>query len=346
VPGICTAEVLRARGHAVTLWLTGRDAERTAARGWDGPVETAPAASFGAGGLVGDLGVAFGLVETVVACRRRMRVRQPDVLLAMGSYACVGPAAAARLLGTPLVVHEANAVAGRATQALGCVAAAVATAFDGAGASRNGRAVWTGLPLRPAVLAADAPPLLEPGPFTLLVIGGSQGARSLNTVVTDAVCRLHRAGEAIRVVHLAGAQEADAVRAAYREAGVSHAVYGYLDAMARAYAAADFAVARAGASTCAELAARRVPSLLVPLPTATRNHQAANAQALERCGGADMVTQNELNIEWLCVYLRKCMRHPAHREAMRAALTPLGRQDGAERLADLVERTARKERRD
>jgi UDP-N-acetylglucosamine--N-acetylmuramyl-(pentapeptide) pyrophosphoryl-undecaprenol N-acetylglucosamine transferase len=345
VPGVCAADVLRARGHAVTLWLTGRDVERTAARCWGGPVETAPAAAFRAGDPVGNLAVGLGLVETAIACRRRMRAAPPDVLLAMGSYACVGPALAARVLGAPLVVHEANAVPGRATQVLSCLADARATAFEGDGASANGQAVWTGLPLRASVLADDAEPLLDPGPFTLLVMGGSQGARRLNTVVPQAMCRLHAAGEAVRVVHLAGRDEADAVRTAYAEAGVPHVVYGFLDDMARAYATADFAVARAGASTCAELAARRVPALLVPLPTAARNHQAANARALESRGAADMVGEDELSAEWLCVYLRKCMRHTGYLAAMRAALAPLGRRDGAERLADVVEQAARKDRR-
>lgn len=341
LPGLCMAQTLRGRGHEVTLWMSGRDVEVVSARNWDGPIETVPAEGFASGLTVRHLAVALCLLEAVVECRRRMRSRRPDVLLAMGSYASVGPVVAARLLGVPIVLHEANAVPGRAVQALACLASSVGVAFRNMdGELPRDRTQWTGLPLRADVLDGGATPLLEPDGFTVLAMGGSQGSERLNAVVSEAVCRLHAEGRSIQVVHLTGKRDAEAMRKRYREAGVRHAVYDFLEDMSRAYAGADLAIARSGAATCAELAARRVPSLLVPLPSATRDHQRANAAVLEEQGGAEWVEESELSVEWLCVFLGKCMQYPGILERMRAALEPLAVTDGADRLADLLERSA------
>ncbi|MBN1558594.1 MAG: UDP-N-acetylglucosamine--N-acetylmuramyl-(pentapeptide) pyrophosphoryl-undecaprenol N-acetylglucosamine transferase [Lentisphaerae bacterium] len=341
MPGLCTARVLRGRGHAVTLWLSGRDVENTAARDWDGPVVAVEAAGFGSGPAAAHAAAALTLAEAAVEAGRRMAADRPDVVLGMGGYGSVGPVVAARLRRIPVVLHEANAVAGRAVALLAWSARAVGTAFaETAGLPACRPRVRTGLPLRPEVVRGGEAPLLEPGPFTVLVMGGSQGAQRLNAAAVEALCRLQRDGMPVRVIHLAGAREADTVRGRYAEAGVDHAVYGFLETMGRAYAAADFAISRAGAGACAELAACGVPALLVPLPGAVRGHQLANACALEEHGAADLAEETELTPDWLTVYLKQCMQHPEKRDAMRHALKALAVTDGAARLADLVEANA------
>jgi UDP-N-acetylglucosamine--N-acetylmuramyl-(pentapeptide) pyrophosphoryl-undecaprenol N-acetylglucosamine transferase len=115
-PGLATARELLSRGHEVTLWMTGRETEQSALRDWDGPVVQVPARGFPSGISLRSLQTAWKLAQAVRQCRKRMRQDRPDVLLAMGSYASVGPCAAARLLGVPIVLHEANVIPGRAVK--------------------------------------------------------------------------------------------------------------------------------------------------------------------------------------------------------------------------------------
>ena len=140
---------------------------------------------------------------------------------------------------------------------------------------------------------------------------------------------------------MTGARDEETVRQAYRAAGIPHAVCGFLNDMRKAYGVADWAVARSGAATCSELAICGVPALLVPLPTARRDHQTANARALEDAGAADRVAQSELTSEWLADYLDRCRRDEPRRAGMQAALRALAVPDAAVKLAALVEETAR-----
>ena len=130
-PGLATARELLSRGHEVTLWLTGRDTEQSARKDWDGPVVEVPARGFPSGLSFRSLQTAWKLAQAVGQCRAQMRRSRPDVLLAMGSYASVGPCGAARLLGVPIVLHEANVIPGRAVRLFSRSAAAVAASGRG-----------------------------------------------------------------------------------------------------------------------------------------------------------------------------------------------------------------------
>jgi UDP-N-acetylglucosamine--N-acetylmuramyl-(pentapeptide) pyrophosphoryl-undecaprenol N-acetylglucosamine transferase len=291
--------------------------------------------SFASVAALARLGLAFA------ASLRRMRRNSPDALLAMGSYASVGPALAARALRVPVVVHEANAVPGRAIALLARVASSVALTFESASRYLPGRNLCvTGLPLRGDLHGRFEEGVLQPGLFTVLVMGGSQGAHRLNEIATAALCRLRRDGAAVQVVHLTGKDDEAWVRDAYVQAGVPHAVFGFLKEMGKAYNAADLAVCRAGAASCMELAVCGVPSLLVPYPWAMRDHQTANAAELKRAGAADMVAQSDLSADWLAAYVSERLGHPDARAAMRTALRRFAKPDAASRLADLVEKAA------
>jgi len=269
-----------------------------------------------------------------------MKADRPDVLLGMGSYASVGPAVAAWSLGVPVVLHEANAVPGRAVSALSRLASAVAVSFKStSGHIRHRKKVFTGFPVGEHRLSGFGGHALRPGVFTVLVMGGSQGARTINEVASEALVRLAGGGEPVQVVHLTGRQDEDMVRRKYERAGIANLVFSFLKDMGKAYGAADLAVARAGAATCAELAAGGVPAILVPLPTARRDHQAANARELERAGGVDVIAQGELSAERLQKYIETCRRDRGKLDRMKTALRTVAVKDGAERLADLVERS-------
>jgi UDP-N-acetylglucosamine--N-acetylmuramyl-(pentapeptide) pyrophosphoryl-undecaprenol N-acetylglucosamine transferase len=342
-PGLATADVLRRRGHEVTLWLGGRGVESLSVEGWAGPVARIRASGFPSGLSWSSFLVAFGLLRAVARSRGMLKRDPPDVLLAMGSYSSVGPVLAARTLGVPIVLHEANAVPGRAIAFLARSADAVAITFQTAAQTlRHRHVLRTGLPIRPALLGETAEPLVtRAGLFTVLVMGGSQGARQINRIASEALCRLHARGVPVQAVHLSGAADEASVRATYEQHGVSHVVFPFLKEMNRAYRAADLAISRAGASSCMELAFFAVPSLLIPFPSARRDHQTANARELEQVGGADVRAEADLTVEWLCEYIERGRQDAGRRAAMSAALRGLALPDAAERLADLVEETGR-----
>ena len=337
-PGLATAEALRARGHRVTLWLAGKDVEKTAALGWDGPAITVPAEGFPSGFSPRAARVVWRLTRSVWDCRRRMRAQPPDALLAMGSYASVGPTLAARAYRRPVTLHEANVIPGRAIVWLASRANAVAASFEETRFYlRRKRIVVTGLPLRAELVrAAGERPARPPEPFTALVMGGSRGARPLNRLVSAALAQIPAAIRP-RVIHLAGPDDAAGLRAAYAADGTAAEVHAFCNDMADAYRRAHLAICRAGASTCAELMLFGLPALLVPYPYAARRHQQANARALERVHAADVVEEANLEPGWLAEYLTGCRRTPERLDRLRAAAEGLARPDAAARLADLVE---------
>jgi UDP-N-acetylglucosamine--N-acetylmuramyl-(pentapeptide) pyrophosphoryl-undecaprenol N-acetylglucosamine transferase len=344
-PGLATAEVLKTRGHEVTLWLAGRGVESAALPSWSGPVETVPSEGFVSGPSLRSLPTAVRLLKAVRRCTEVMERTPPDVVLAMGSYACAGPVGAAMRLGIPFVLHESNVIPGRAISLFSHWAAAVACAFEETHYyARRKDLLLTGMPLRREIAGGAGAAKPAAHPFTVLVMGGSQGARALNGVVPQALSEARgRAPAPFRVVHLAGRDDADRVRAAYAAGGVDAEVHPFSSEMASVYAATDLAICRAGAATCAELCAFGVPSILIPLPGAVRGHQRMNAEAMVKRGAADAVPESELTASWLAGYVLQAMGDAARLDRMRSAARAHGIADGAERLATLVEEVARRD---
>ncbi len=343
-PGVAMAHELRRRGHKVELWLAGRDIEQCSCLAWDGPTENIPARGLPSGFSWRTAWSGVMLLAATGRCIRRMRRgRRPAAVLAMGGYASVGPGLAAVALRIPLVLHESNAVPGRAISLLSRWATTVGLAFPEAAAMfPEGCTAVTGFPLRESDRTGiDDFGGTLPHPakehFTVLVTGGSQGAQRLNEMVTESLCLLSARGIRFQVIHLAGRREEAMVRTRYQQAGVPAAVFGFLQRMDRAYEAADFAICRAGAATCAELAAAGVPALLIPLPSAARNHQTFNAMAVARDGAADLVAQEALQPSWLADYLAEHISAPENLELMRNAALRRAVINGAALTADIVE---------
>jgi UDP-N-acetylglucosamine--N-acetylmuramyl-(pentapeptide) pyrophosphoryl-undecaprenol N-acetylglucosamine transferase len=339
-PGLATARVLRDRGHAVTLWLAGRAIENQTVKGWDGDVF-----KTGARPLKRHPAALAALVGSTARSRRGLAGQQTDVLLAMGSYASLPPVIAARLKGVPIVLHEANAIPGKAVAFLSRFAATTAISFaESAHWLPRASIVQTGLPVRTELLAQ--PPLAgfkNNAGFTVFITGGSQGAHVLNVVGSAALARWARKkGVAnLRVIHQTGAADEASVRQTYAEAGVDAQVFAFLGAMGSAFRAADLAIGRAGAATCAEFCLCGVPSLLIPLPTAVRDHQRANAAHLVEAGCADLCLQADFTVDWLADYLDRMAADADRRAAMRAQALALAAPDAAERLADAAEGSVR-----
>lgn len=231
---------------------------------------------------------------------------KPDVLVGLGGYITFPGGMMGVLMGKPLVLHEQNSVAGLANKVLAGVADRVFTAFPNV----LKKAQWVGNPLRAAFTSQPEPAARfagRTGPLKLLVVGGSLGARGLNTVVPQALARI--ASEARpQVLHQSGAKQIDELRANYAAAGVEGELTPFIEDTAQAYADADFIVARAGASTVTEIAAVGAAALFVPFPSAVDDHQTTNARFLVDAGGGWLVQQADLTPELLADLLQKTGR--------------------------------------
>ena len=272
---------------------------------------------------------------------------RPAAVVGFGGYPTLPPVLAAWLLRIPRIVHEQNAVLGRANRLLAARASAIATGYPGILAQKAAlaiKAVHTGNPVRAAVREAVAHAYEEPAagkPFRLLVFGGSQGARIMSEIVPGAIERSAAPLRArIRVVQQCRAEDIGEVKAIYARLGVPADLAVFFNDMPERIAASHLVIARSGASTVAELAAIGRPSILVPLPHALDQDQLANATVLVAAGGALLIRQDGFSAERLAQELSQLAEKPAMLAGMAAAARAAGRADAAERLADLVMRVA------
>ncbi len=272
---------------------------------------------------------------------------KPIAVIGFGGYPTIPPVLAAAWRRVPTLVHDANAVIGRANRLLAPRVTAIATTFPdlfGNEAALAAKATLTGNPVRPAVVAAAATPYsLGPGPLRLLIFGGSQGARILAEVVPPAIWRLEAALRArLAIVQQAREEDVPRVREAYAGMSIAAEVAPFFADLPARMAASHLVISRSGASTVAELAAIGRPAILVPLPHALDQDQFANAGMLEREGGAVRMLQNTFTPQRLTDEIGALAATPRRLEAMAAAARSLGRLDAADRLADLVLKVAGK----
>ena len=231
---------------------------------------------------------------------RAIFAHRPDVVLGMGGYVSFPGAMMASLLNRPLAIHEQNSVAGLANRVLARLADRVLTSFPDAFGEKTA-VIWTGNPVRQEIVGMLPPEnryAARAGQLRVLVVGGSQGAQILNTVVPEALALLAPAARP-RVLHQAGAGRDDEVRGRYQQHGVAAEVVAFIDDMAARYAETDLIVCRAGATTVAEIAAAGIASLLVPYPHSVDDHQTINARFLADRGAALLIPQSELTAQRL-----------------------------------------------
>ena len=331
-PGLAVARELKRRGHEVEVWLSGRDIESATLHGWDGAV-------FATGARQLSLRALPAVARAFWTCLGGVKRFRPDAMLAMGSYSSLPPVLAAKLRQVPVVLHEANAVPGKAVEFLSRYAVTTAVSFEETVRWLPGRATrCTGLPVRADLAGQPRFGEIPEGTFTVLVTGGSLGARRVNELAAQAMCLLKQSVEApFFVIHQCGAADEARVRETYAAAGVDSMVRAFIADMGRAYASADLVICRAGASTCFELCLLGKAALLIPLPTAVRNHQHANAAALVRSNGVDEGIQQELTGCSLMRYVKTKMDQPVLLERMSQAIRALAVPDAAARVADVLE---------
>lgn len=278
---------------------------------------------------------------------RRFR---PDVVVGFGGYVSIPVGLAAVLRGVPLVLQEQNSVPGMANRVLSRWARAVAVTYERSSALLHhpDRAVLTGNPVRASVLEASGEAGrralgLAPEALVLLVFGGSRGARHINSALVALRDQLMSI-ENLHVLHIAGTAEAPAVREELNAQGGDaegrYRVIEYLDAMGDALSASDLVVARAGATSIAEITAVGVASVLVPFPYATEDHQTRNAQTARDAGAAVVVADADLETHEFEDALMGLLRDPERRASMAASSRALAKRDAGERVARLIREVA------
>lgn len=263
---------------------------------------------------------------------------KPDVVAGFGGYAAFAPMLAARLLGVPGVLHEQNAIAGSSNRILARFARRVCISLPNTSGFDMKKCVFTGNPVRAAVTAVGQISR-QRQTRRLLVMGGSQGAHALNAFMIENLAEFRGAGVEIR--HQTGNTDEGSARAAYVAAGYApECVSAFIDDMAGAYAWADVALCRAGASTVAELCAAGLPSVLVPFPYAIHDHQTRNAEVLSRTGAAMLVPEGRMAVQHMADILLRLLTMPGEREPMAAAALSAARPDAAARVVAVLEQTA------
>jgi UDP-N-acetylglucosamine--N-acetylmuramyl-(pentapeptide) pyrophosphoryl-undecaprenol N-acetylglucosamine transferase len=345
-PAQALAVALRQRGATVELATDTRAAHY----GEDfsaGSVHIVPSATLRGRNPVAlartGLTIGLGIVKAWVLLGRI----RPQVVVGFGGYPSVPPVLAAVLRGIPTLLHEQNGVIGRANRFLAPRVTAIAAGMPeviGLDGVLKAKTTFTGNPVRPQVISAADTPYAPPaadGPLRLLVFGGSQGARVMADVVPSALAAIEPGlRQRIFVVQQARGEDLARAKESYRHHGIKAEVATFFSDLPAQMAQSHLVIARSGASTVAELGAIGRPAILVPLPHALDQDQLANAKVLESVGAAIGVNQPDFTPKWLVSELTALAGDPARLAAMAAAARTAGIRDAAERLADLVMRTA------
>ena len=353
-PGLALAEALRAV-DGVEVVFVGSE------RGLEGQVvpqagyqlETLPIRGLPRRINIESLSFAAGLSLSLAKSARLIKKHGPAAVVGMGGFASFPMVIVAARLGLPTLIHEQNAVPGLANRWLSRRVDLVALSFNDHLEMVKGAKIVkvVGNPVRPAVLKARRPSALkalglERGLITVLVFGGSRGAQKMNQAVIGAYDS-YRHVHNLQIVHIPGKIEYQAIKdrlAAVRQRHdkVKYHLFPYVEEMGLAYAAADLVVARAGASTLAEITAKGLPSILVPYPYATDNHQVANAKWLETAGAARVIPDENFDDRLFWQAVSSFVYNPQALQAMALRAKKLGRPKAAKDLANLVLKAAKR----
>jgi UDP-N-acetylglucosamine--N-acetylmuramyl-(pentapeptide) pyrophosphoryl-undecaprenol N-acetylglucosamine transferase len=355
-PGLAVAEQLKLRGCDVALLVSPKDVDQQAVKSASGmEILTLPAVGLQNRNYFSFTG---SFVKSLFAARKLYRQRRPDAVLAMGGFTSAPPIFVAKDLGVKTFLHESNTIPGRANRLLTRFVDGAFVGFPEAAARLKTRKVTvTGTPVRPQFQPQDAAKCrsalgLDPNRPTILIVGGSQGASGLNEMILSVLPCLAERGRlarevgsggehaggppALQFLHLTGAKDFEKVNAAYAARGIKVVVKPFLAEMDLALGAATVAVSRAGASSLAEIAAMRLPALLVPFPAAADNHQFFNASAFEQTGAAKLLEQKCSTPEKVAAILTGMIENEAARSKMQSALAQWHAPKAAEQIAENI----------
>ena len=334
IPALAVARELRARGYEAFFVGTdrGMEAKLVPSNGFE--LATIDIGGLNRVGLLQKITTLLKLPIATLGCRKFLR--GTSAVFSMGGYVAGPPVMAALLRNKPVVVMEPNAVPGFTNRVIGRFVSQALIAFEETAAYfPKGRTELTGLPVREEFF--QIPPKPRGEVLQILITGGSQGSRTLNQAARQSWPLFRKAGFRVRLVHQTGRSGFEEIRAAFAESGLDGEVVAFVSDMPAAFATADLVVCRSGAGSVSELAAAGKPSILVPFPFAADDHQARNAEALERGGAARVVRDAEMNGERLFSMVSELAGAPEILERMGRAARGFARPGAAKRAAEILE---------
>jgi UDP-N-acetylglucosamine--N-acetylmuramyl-(pentapeptide) pyrophosphoryl-undecaprenol N-acetylglucosamine transferase len=341
-PARALAETLSARGWRIALVTDSRGASFLDEIA-NTETHRIKAASLG-GGVCSKLKGLTQLGVGLLQARALLRRIGPAATIGFGGYASAPTMWAAAQLGLPTMIHEQNAVLGRANRMIAGRARRIATSFSAVSGIRDRdrpRVTLTGNPVRAGIAAVGRTPYIAPtdgGAIRLLIFGGSQGAKILSDIVPDAICALPASlRDRLEIVQQCRPENLDSVRQAYRASNVKATLETFFDDMPNRIAASHLVIGRAGASTVSELAAAGRPAILIPYRFAMDDHQTANAQAMQSSGAAWLMAEDDFTIRSVAERLSELFAAPDRLATTAAKALAAGHPEAAERLADAAE---------
>lgn len=329
-PGIALAEEFRhSRQARLSFITTPKPITLDILRQYDFPWQTLSVQALKGGGLGRRLLALLRLPFSYWQAHRLLRRQKPQLVIGMGGYISGPVGLAASRLGIPLVIHEQNAILGTTNKLLGRFADTVFLSFPQSEANPSPeKSVWAGNPIRPEFCLPPAQPRAD-SPFTVLIMGGSQGAHHLNMQTLAALPLLADLRADLHFIHLTGPADLTAVQTGYRQAGFPATVLDFSTDVVTFMHRAHLVICRAGASTLAELTALGRVGILVPYPYAVNQHQEKNASWLSRAGAAFLILNQELTGEKIAAMIKKLMHDPEELRQLEQRSRALGRPQAA-----------------
>ncbi len=331
-PALAVAEVLRQRDVTIEWMGTERGIESRLVPEAGYPLHYISVQGLRGNGIKGWLMAPFKLFKAISEAMIVIRRYRPDMVLGLGGFASGPGGIAAWLLRKPLVIHEQNAIPGMTNTILAKCAKRVLQGFPHSFNSE--KAEWIGNPVRASIAAIPAPEQTQPSTIHLLVLGGSLGAKALNTVLPEALSIIET-DKTIVVRHQCGQKLIAQCEQQYQQYQVEADISPFIDDMAAAYQWADIVVCRAGALTVAEVAAAGVAALFVPYPYAVDDHQTHNAKSLVAVGGGEIISESDLTAEVLVEALSHLIEDDTARWSMAMAAKTQAKPTAADEIADI-----------
>lgn len=345
-PAQALAEAMLRRGWRVKLSTDARGARYTGGFPHMVEIEQVSSATFARGGVLAKLAVPVRIAGGVLGMMLRMRRDRPTVVVGFGGYPSIPAIGAATVLRLPRMIHEQNGILGRVNQIFAPRVDAVACGTWPTALSGGVQAVHTGNPVRKAVHDRAGAAYIPPGeyPMSILVMGGSQGARILSDVVPGAIAALPPGMlQYLRVSHQARDEDGARVTAFYADHGIAADVQPFFNDVPARMSEAQLVISRSGASSVADISVIGRPSILVPFAAATGDHQTANARGLVDAGAAILIPENRLEVSTLAEQIATVLTNPKGAQMMAQAALSVGKPEATDELVSMVVTLAKKD---
>ncbi|MCX7794675.1 MAG: undecaprenyldiphospho-muramoylpentapeptide beta-N-acetylglucosaminyltransferase [Thermodesulfovibrionales bacterium] len=350
-PGIAVAERLKEKGVRDILFIgTERGIEARVIPREGYRLEFIRSSGIVGKSLVRTFQGLINIILSIIDSFRILRFYRPDVVIGVGGYASFGPVVVSRFMGIPSIILEQNSIPGLANKVLSRFASAVCITYhESFNFFPSSKTILTGNPVRLRIMEGSREGGLRlfglsSQKNTVLIFGGSSGARSINRAVVDSLPYLVDLKDAVQFLHQTGDIDYEFVKEAYRKYGMSGTVAPFIYQMPEAYAVADLIISRSGATTLAEITALGKAAILIPYPFAAGRHQEFNARKLHDMGAAIMLTEKELNGERLAKEIKRLLKDEALKRDLEKNSRAFGRPDAAGAVVSLIEAVVNKKR--